>query len=86
MISLETLPPGSELILLLMSVSGVGTWWSKNILKSKPYTMFFAFLGVYFTAFVPDKRDLGTQQRGKHSKSGLPENFFVGLRPLATDV
>ena len=46
MISLETLPPGSELILLLMSVSGVGTWWSKNILKSKPYTMFFAFLGV----------------------------------------
>jgi hypothetical protein len=48
-ISLETLPPGSELILLLMSVSGVGTWWSKNILKSKPYTMFFAFLGVAST-------------------------------------
>ena len=49
MIYLETLPPGSELILLLMSVSGVATWWSKNIINSKAYTMFFAFLGIAST-------------------------------------
>tara|TARA_B110000003_G_scaffold175691_1_gene175190 strand:- start:3090 stop:3266 length:177 start_codon:yes stop_codon:yes gene_type:complete len=48
-IFLETLPPGSELILLLMSVSGVATWWSKNILNSKSHTVFFAFLGIAST-------------------------------------
>ncbi|MDC0962964.1 hypothetical protein OAR96_02490 [Euryarchaeota archaeon] len=46
---METLPPGSELILLLMSVSSVATWWSKNIINSKAYTMFFAFLGIAST-------------------------------------
>jgi len=44
-IILEILPPGSELLLFLISVSGVATWWSKNIIKSKPYTLFFALLG-----------------------------------------
>ncbi|MBL6883374.1 MAG: hypothetical protein ISR09_03185 [Candidatus Thalassarchaeum sp.] len=46
---MEALPPGSELILLLMSVSSVATWWSKNIINSKAYTMFFAFLGIAST-------------------------------------
>tara|TARA_B110000495_G_scaffold112888_1_gene97709 strand:+ start:137 stop:313 length:177 start_codon:yes stop_codon:yes gene_type:complete len=45
-IILEFLPPGSEILLLLISVSGVATWWSKNIIKSKSHTMFFAFLGA----------------------------------------
>ncbi|MGY8644746.1 MAG: hypothetical protein ACKVIE_01400 [Candidatus Poseidoniales archaeon] len=42
---MEILPPGSELLLLLISASGVATWWSKNIIESKPHTLFFALLG-----------------------------------------
>ena len=42
----EILPPGSIVLLSLISISGVFTWWLNNFTQRKELVKIFATLGI----------------------------------------
>jgi len=42
----DSLPEGSETLLLIMAISGVATWYSSNIYNNLSFTRAFALIGI----------------------------------------